>query len=100
MLSDIAKFIRFKSAVYGEDLDWAMSLCRTGFLQTEYRNGDRVHYIYNVGAPINERVIYRQQNMTYQEMLDLIFTPAVQVPRPSVTDPKALRLTARGFVSK
>jgi hypothetical protein len=101
MLSDVAKFISFKSATYGEDLDWAMNLCRTGFLQTEYRNGDRVHYIYNVSEPIHPTALSRQQIMTYQEMLDYIFTPSVRVPRPVETpEPKVLRLTARGFVSK
>jgi hypothetical protein len=105
MLSDIAKLIPFKSATYGEDLDWTINLSRTGFLQTEYRHEDneRVHYIYNTSEPIHPEALHRQQNMSYQDMLNQIFTPAVRVPRPSSSpDPgsKALRLTSRGFVSK
>jgi len=103
MLSDIAKIVPFKSATYGEDLDWTMNLCRTGFLQTEYRREgpSRVHYIYNVGATMPLSAVTRQQTMSYQEMLNYIFTPAVRVPRPVEThEPKMLRLTSRGFVSK
>jgi hypothetical protein len=101
MLSDIAKLVPFKSASYGEDLDWTMSLCRTGFLQTEYRNEERVHYIYNTSEPIHKEALLRQQTMSYQEMLNYIFTPSVRIPRPVETpEPKVLRLTARGFVSK
>ena len=104
MLSDIAKLIRFKSAVYGEDLDWTISLARTGFLQTEYRSEDdqRIHYIYNIGdRSIHSSVIPMQQGMTYESMLSNIFTSAHgQTPQSSEPGPKPLRLTARGFVSK
>jgi hypothetical protein len=104
MLADIAKCIPFKSATYGEDLDWTMNLSRTGFLQTEYRHEDekRIHYIYNTSEPIHAEALHRQQNMSYQEMLDHIFTPANRVPRPTTVEPgpKPLRLTSRGFVSK
>lgn len=103
MLADIAKLVRFKDATYGEDLDWTINLCRTGFLQTEYRSDDqRVHYIYNVSEPIHREALYRQQNMSYDTMLNAIFTPSERIPHPSTVEPqsKALRLTARGFVSK
>jgi len=103
MLSDIAKLIPFKSAVYGEDLDWTIHLARSGFLQTEYRPDDtqRIHYIYNVSEAIHPEALYRQQNMSYEDMLSQIFTPANRIPRPSLSsEPKPLRLTSRGFVSK
>ena len=102
MLADIAKLIRFKNVTYGEDLDWTISLCRTGFLQTEYRSEDRIHYIYNTSEPIHPTAITRQQTMTYDTMLSNIFTPFERVPAPQTTQagPKPLRLTARGFVSK
>jgi hypothetical protein len=104
MLADIAKLIPFKSATYGEDLDWTINLCRAGFLQTEYRHEDphRIHYLYNVSEPIHPTALTRQQTMTYSDMLNHIFTPSVRVPHPSTAEPgpKALRLTARGFVSK
>ena len=100
MLSDIAKLIRFKNATYGEDLDWTISLARSGFIQTEYRSDDhRVHYIYNVSEPIHREALYRQQNMSYDTMLEHIFTPHERVPHPQPA-PKQLRLTAKGFVSK
>lgn len=104
MLADIAKLIRFKNAMYGEDLDWTINLCRTGFLQTEFRGADekRVHYIYNVGRPIPPSAIARQQGMTHEAMLEDIYTPFDRIPHPSTLQQpsKALRLTAKGFVSK
>ena len=105
MLADIAKLVRFKDATYGEDLDWTINLCRTGFLQTEYRSDDqRVHYIYNVSEPIHREALYRQQNISYDRMLNAVFTPFERVPAPPPApvqnSPKPLRLTARGFVSK
>ena len=103
MLADIAKLIRFKNAIYGEDLDWTISLARSGFIQTEYRSEDgRVHYIYNVSEPIHPTAYTRQQTMNYDTMLENIFTPFERVPHPSTMQPspKTLRLTARGFVSK
>lgn len=102
MLSDIAKLIRFKSAVYGEDLDWTISLARTGFLHTEYRSADdRIHYIYNIGdRAIHSSVVPLQQSMTYESMLHNIFTPSHTQPAAPESGPKPLRLTSRGFVSK
>lgn len=103
MLADIAKMIPFKDATYGEDLDWTMNLSRSGFLQTEYRSENRVLYNYNLRAGLDKGVIERQQKMSYDEMLWLIFTPADKQgggAQPSSTKSTALRLTARGFVSK
>lgn len=104
MLADAAKFVPFKNAVYGEDLDWTLNLFRTKYLQTEYRSDPtRIHYIYDLG----ERVIHpdtvkMQRDMTYEQMLGLVFTPA-GTPKPAEQQPAAprqWRLTARGFVSK
>jgi hypothetical protein len=103
MMADIAKLIQFKNATYGEDLDWTLTLYRTGFLQTEYRSPvpDRVHYIYNLREPLHPSTLAMQQSMDYEKLLGIIFTPAdrVQAPPPPTGSP-ALRLTARGFVSK
>jgi hypothetical protein len=104
MLTDIAKLISFKNAVHGEDLDWTLSLYRSGFLQTEYRGTDdtRVHYIYNLGDRIvHKETITMQQTMNYETMLNLIFTPAGTAVGVH-TEPKksGLRLTSRGFVSR
>ena len=100
MLSDIAKLIPFKSATYAEDLDWTINLCRSGFLQTEYRNEERIHYIYNVGEHIHPEAFKRQQSLSYGEMLNYLFTPAAPTRSIEASEPKLLRLTSRGFVSK
>lgn len=101
MLSDIAKMIPFKNAVHGEDLDWTISLYKTKFLTTEYKSDEsRVHYNYNLGdRTIHSETITNQQNMSYETMLNLIFTPAGTIassPKPKVT---GLRLGPKGFVS-
>ena len=104
MLADIAKLISFKNAVHGEDLDWTLSLYRSGFLQTEYRGTDdtRVHYIYNLGdRVVHKETITMQQTMNYETMLKLIYTPAGNAIGIHTEPKKAgLRLTARGFVSR
>lgn len=101
MLSDIGKLIPFKNAVRGEDLDWTVSLSKSGFLTREYRaDASRIHYIYNLGdRPILRETLDAQRNMTYGSMLNMIFTP---VEPPTPPPPKKLRLTLgpRGFVSK
>jgi hypothetical protein len=101
MLAEIAKLVHFKDATRGEDLDWTLQLYRAQFLETEYRSSpDRIHYIYNLGDRIVEpsSVVY-QQNVTYDQMLKTIFTPA----RPHAPDQQrdsVLRLGPKGFVSK
>ena len=104
MLSDIAKFIPFKNATYGEDLDWTINLCRAGLLRSEYTATDalRIHYMYNIGDRfMSPDIIPMQQTMDYQTMSGLIFTSADRSP-PSSSQAvgSALRLTARGFVSR
>ena len=102
MLADIAKLIPFKNATYGEDLDWTITLCRSGFLQSEYRAEDpnRVHYNYDIGNRVMASdLLARQQGMNYETMLNLVYTSATEgVPVPPSTG--RLRLTARGFVSR
>jgi hypothetical protein len=104
MLSVIAKMVPFKNAVHGEDLDWTLSLYRTGFLTREYQSdASRIHYIYNLGErKVHSDVIKNQQGLTYGEMLDMIFTPAGTVAQPNEKSQKSsgLRLGPRGFVSR
>jgi hypothetical protein len=103
MLSDVAKLIKFKNAVHGEDLDWTINLFKHKFLSHEYQSdSSRVHYIYNLGQrKIGPEVIELQQNMSYEKMLELTFTPAgeaVLAPQPKQSG--GIRWTPRGFVSK
>jgi hypothetical protein len=104
MLSDIAKLAPFKDAKRGEDLDWTLSLYRTGAVKTEYRSDpSRTHYIYNVGNRlVDASVLRRQQEMSYEAMLGLVWIPGSQSfqPTPSPDGPRVLRLGTRGFVSK
>ena len=103
MFADIAKFIPFKDALRGEDLDWTLALHKSNFLQSEYSSDpSRIHYNYELGP----RLVHRdtatlQQQMTYQEMLKMVFTPqgAVQ-PTVETKRESGLKLGPRGFVSK
>jgi hypothetical protein len=104
MLSDVAKFVKFKDAVHGEDLDWTLSLYKSGFLQTEYRSEpSRTHYIYNLGQRVvHPETVQLQRTTSYETMLSMIFTPSgTEVPRQQQpTGPRVLRLGTKGFVSK
>ena len=104
MLAVLAKMVPFKNAVYGEDLDWTVSLYRTGFLTREYQSDpSRIHYIYNLGdRKVHADILTQQQGMTYGQMLDLIFTPAATAVQSNEKPQKTggLRLGPRGFVSK
>jgi hypothetical protein len=104
MLSDVAKLAPFKDATRGEDLDWTLSLYRTGVLKTEYRTDpSRTHYIYNLGNRlVTPDVVRRQQEMSYEALLAAVWLPGAQSsqPSPSPTGPRVLRLGTRGFVSK
>jgi glycosyltransferase involved in cell wall biosynthesis len=96
MLSDIAKFIPFKDAVYGEDLDWTVSLFKAGFLKTEYNpESDRTHYIYNLGDRTVPQVTIDAQRVT--KYGDLVKPKPAQ---PVETKQSGLKLGPRGFVSK
>jgi hypothetical protein len=104
MLTDMANFVSFREATYGEDLDWAIRVAKTGFLRTEYQSDDtRIHYIYNLGnRKVHPSTIKMQKETSYETMLKMIFTPAGAVMPTETPSPKktGLRLTARGFVSK
>lgn len=103
MLADVAKLIPFKDAVHGEDLDWTLSLYKTGFLTTEYRSDpSRVHYIYNLGERVvPPETILRQQTTSYESMLSMVFTPAGEpLQRQQGPTVRTLKLGPKGFVSK
>ena len=101
MLADVAKLISFKNAVYGEDLDWAIGLATYGCLRTEYCPADlmRVHYLYNLRAPLHPSALVTQRSTSFDAMLQTIYTPKDRIPAPVPVSP-TLRLTPRGFVSK
>ncbi len=110
MLSDVAKLVRFKDAVHGEDLDWTLSLYKAKLLETEYRSSDekRIHYFYNLGQRVvHPNTVSLQRTLNYESMLGVLFTPAGemvgQMSRQSIPPPggpRVLRLGAKGFVSK
>ena len=103
MMSDVAKFIHFKDAIRGEDLEWTIRMSKTGFLTSEYTSDDsRIHYIYNIGdRKIDPATLMIQQNTSYDTMLSMVWTPnggqGTLIPQPPST---GLRLTSRGFVSR
>jgi len=102
ILSDIARFVKFKDATHGEDLDWTVSMIKTGLLRNEYpADVSRIHYHYNItGRSVTKQTIDAQRAMTFEQMLPHLFTPASRLPLPA-SDPRrpALRLGPRGFVS-
>jgi len=102
MMADVAKFVQFKDAVRGEDLDWTLRMSKSGFLTSEYTSDpSRIHYIYNMGERrVDPTTLIYQQNTSYETMLSMVWTPnGAQVPIPQ--PPSAgLRLTSRGFVSR
>jgi len=100
MMADVAKFIHYKDAFRGEDLDWTIRMSKSGFLTSEYKSDDsRIHYIYNIGdRKVGPGSLTMQQNTSYETMLSMVWTPnGAQAPPPQ---PTGLRLTSRGFVSK
>ena len=100
MLTDIAKWIPFKNATHGEDLDWTIRLSRSNLLQKEYAPPEpRIHYVYNIGTRgVSHETIARQQTISYTTMLDNVFISA-DGTRPSVQKQGGLRLGPNGFVS-
>lgn len=104
MMTDIARFVPFKDATQGEDLDWTIRLSQSGFLKNEYRSDEsRIHYIYQLGnRKVDPQTIEFQKNNSYEKMLQMVWTPAgPQIPS-NIPNPKrnGFRLTGRGFVSK
>lgn len=102
MLSDVAKLVRFKDAVYGEDLDWTITLMRSKFLETQFEaDFTRIHYIYNLGdRAVHANVVMNQQSLTYGKMLEALFTPAGTAIHPPIQSSSGgtLKLGPRGFV--
>lgn len=100
MMSDVAKLVHFNDSIRGEDLDWTIRLAKAGFLMNEYTSDpSRIHYIYKMGNRIiDPQTLVNQQQMTYEMMLQMVWTPNGPV-RAKPTVP-VLRLTSRGFVSK
>ena len=70
MMTDVAKFIHFKDAVRGEDLDWTIRMSRSGFLTHEYKSDDsRIHYVYNMGQrKVDSATLTFQQQTSYDTM--------------------------------
>lgn len=108
MMTDVAKLIRFKDAVRGEDLEWTIRLARSGFLTHEYNSDkNRIHYVYNMGPRrVDAANLERQSNMTYEEMLRVVWVPGDERQRVQQTEPPQsqggtpkLRLGRNGFVS-
>jgi hypothetical protein len=102
MMADVAKFIPFKDAVQGEDIDWTFTLYKTGFLTKEYRSDpSRVHYIYNLGdRVVPPSVVTLQQNTSHEDMLSVVFTPSGKKASSQAPAFRMLRLGPKGFVSK
>jgi hypothetical protein len=100
MMSDVAKLVRFKDLIRGEDLDWAIRLAKSGFLQNEYISDPiRIHYIYKLRGNIHPDTVEMQRNTSYETMLEMLKEP----PAPKISSKvgvPVLRLTSRGFVSK
>ncbi len=102
MMADVAKFVQFKDAVRGEDLEWTLRMSKSGFLTSEYTSDpSRIHYIYNMGERrVDPSTLIYQQNTSYETMLSMIWTPnGAQAPTPQPPS-TGLRLTSRGFVSR
>ena len=106
MLTDFGKLVSFKNATRGEDLDWALNLHRTRYLSNEYRSDPgRIHYIYHAGAHLPPPdLIRRQRTMTYEKLLSGAWIPGPSPQPPSgiphLSEPRVLRLSSKGFVSK
>jgi hypothetical protein len=93
--------IPFKNATHGEDLDWTITLLKSNFLETEYQSDpSRIHYIYDLNNRVlNPETVINQQNITFEEMLKMVFTPVVKPPLQNQHN-IVLKLGPRGFVSK
>jgi hypothetical protein len=103
MMLDIARFVDYKDAVRGEDLEWTIRMSKSGFLTSEYTSDpSRIHYIYNMGERrVDPTTLMYQQNTSYETMLSMIWTPnGAQAPSPQHPPSTGLRLTSRGFVSR
>jgi hypothetical protein len=102
MLSDVGKLFTFKDAVRGEDLDWTIRLAKSCNLQREYTSDpSRIHYIYNLGnRKVDPKVAEVQSTSTYESMLKMVWSDGNPATAQINNQPSALRLSAKGFVSK
>jgi hypothetical protein len=100
MMTDVAIWVSFKNAVYGEDLDWAVRLSKTNLLKIQYASDDsRIHYIYNYGnRQLPADAVIKQQTMSYSSMLEKVFVSA-DGQTAATQRPTGLRLGPKGFVS-
>jgi hypothetical protein len=101
IMSDIAKFFSFQDATYGEDVDWTIRVCRSGFLRTQYASDmSRTHYIYNIpGRRVVKETIEYQRKATLEMIHPHLFT-AVPNSTTKKAEPRRLRLGSQGFVSR
>ena len=99
ILRDIASFVPFKDATYGEDIEWTIGLAKSGFIGSQYSSDrSRTHYIYNVkNRHVPAETIAFQRRSTLERMLPYLFTSTTQQPKP--VQQTKLRLGSRGFVS-
>jgi hypothetical protein len=104
MMTGIGSLVSFSNITHGEDIDWAIRLAKTGWLQTEYQSDhSRIHYIYNLGTrTVNPETAENQRRTNYQSIANAIWLDGgvIQVARPTNIHKPGIRLTARGFVSK
>jgi hypothetical protein len=104
MMTDVAKFVHYKDALRGEDLEWLIRMASTGFLTYEYQTDpSRIHYIYNMGTrKVDSGTLAAQQQTSYETMLSMVWTPSGAVAPPPAPPPRGavvLKLGPRGFVS-
>lgn len=104
MMTDIAKFVHFRDAVRGEDLDWTMRMAATGSLTQEYTSdASRIHYVYNMGTrTVHPETLARQHTTSYETMLSMVWTSnGAAAPTHSMPTVRSsgLRLGPKGFVS-
>jgi hypothetical protein len=106
MMTDVAKFFSFRDATYGEDIDWTIRVCRSGFLRSQYSSDmSRVHYNYDItGRTVHPTTIITQRKSTLEMMHPLLFTEASTGPskltRGKPAETARLRLGSQGFVSR
>ena len=104
MMTDVAKFVHFRDAVRGEDLDWTMRMAATGSLTQEYTSDlSRIHYVYNMGTrTVHPETLARQHTTSYETMLSMVWTSnGAAAPTQSMPAVRSsgLRLGPKGFVS-
>lgn len=104
MMTDVAKFVHFRDAVRGEDLDWTMRMAATGSLTQEYTSDlSRIHYVYNMGTrTVHPGTLARQHTTSYETMLSMVWTSnGAAAPTYSMPPVRSngLRLGPKGFVS-